>query len=138
MLSSTWRATTREWLRCTATRTSGWSAILSLSASAWQTRVGARLREGTSCDTVSFACSSRSESRNARMEGAQDQPGQPDAKRRRQEPLTEAQELEAQQMLLPRDLTFKLKPSSGPVHPRAVKVCPRARMAATAGSDAVN
>ena len=72
------------------------------------------------------------------MEGAQDQPGQPDAKRRRQEPLTEAQELEAQQMLLPRDLTFKLKPSSGPVHPRAVKVCPRARMAATAGSDAVN
>ena len=71
------------------------------------------------------------------MEGTQEQTGQPDAKRRRQEPLTEAQELEAQQMLLPRDLTFKLKPSSGPVHPRAVKVRPLPRMAAKAGCEAV-
>lgn len=56
------------------------------------------------------------------------QPGlQPDAKRRRQEPLTEEQMQAAQEMLLRGDLSFKLKQASGPVHPRAVKA--RARRA---------
>jgi hypothetical protein len=84
----------------------------------------------SSCPLFAFLVSPR-------MEGAQEPPSaQPDAKRHRQEPLTEAQELEAQQMLLPRDLTFKLKPSSGPVHPRAVKARPRSLLAATSGSEA--
>ena len=94
--------------------------------------------EAPGCDTVSFARSSPIRSRGA-MEGVQEQPGaQPDAKRRRQEPLTEAQEREARQMLLPRDLTFKLKQSSGPVHPRAVKARLRMRVPVVAVSEAGN